>query len=240
MTDTGVESSGSLDGDDDQGLSLDELSQAYADLISDGDDPYMPAAGAANPDASAELFDEETQAASDDSDEGCEISPATILEAMLFVGHPQNHPLSARQVAAMMRGVLPREIDELVEELNAKYEAEGAPYEIASVDAGYVLQLREQYAGLRDRFFGRVKAAKLSQPALDVLAVVAYHQGITREQVDELRGAGSSALLRQLVRRELLRIERPEESPRKPRYHTTERFLDLVGIQSLEELPRSE
>lgn len=243
MTDTGVESSGQFEGEEDPGLSLDELSQAYAELVGDGEDPYGQAKRPANPDASTEVFDEaaeESDAAPRDADHNCQISPTSILEAMLFVGHPENHPLTSRQVAGMMRGVAPREIDELVEELNAQYDREGAAFHIVSVEAGYTLQLREEHSGLRDRFFGRVKAAKLSQAALDVLAVVAYHEGVTREQVDELRGASSAALLRQLVRRQLLRMERNEESPRKPRYYTTERFLDLVGIQSLEELPRSE
>jgi segregation and condensation protein B len=229
-------------GEDDPGLSLDELTQAYAEVIGEGQDPYAAAPPPSNPDALAERWDE-TAAAQEtaaDADQACEISPRSILEAMLFVGHPENRPLTSRQVAAMMRGVSPREVDDLVVELNRQYAAEEAAYRIASVDAGYRLELREEYAPLRDRFFGRVKSARLSQPALDVLAIVAYQQGIRREQVDQLRGQSSSALLRQLVRRQLLRMERREDTPRSPGYYTTERFLDLLGLRSLEELPQSE
>ncbi|MCA9174509.1 MAG: SMC-Scp complex subunit ScpB [Planctomycetales bacterium] len=240
MIEPRVESSGEFEGEEDPGLSLDELSQAYAELVGGGEDPYDRAPPVSSPDGSAELFEEAIAEEQSDSDVGCEISPQTILEAMLFVGHPENHPLTSRQVAAMMRGVLPREIDELVEELNRTYESEGAPYWIESVESGYVMRLREFHSGLRDRFLGRVKAAKLSQPALDVLAIVAYHQGVTREEVDELRSSSSGALLRQLVRRQLLRLERPNEPPRAPRFYTTDRFLDLVGIANLDELPQSE
>lgn len=241
MSNKDKESTG-FEGEADPGLSLDDLSEAYAELVvgGHGDDPYVPAEAPANPDASADWLQEVDAESTPDADEGCEISPRTIVEAMLFVGHPENQPLTSRQVASMMRGVSPREIDQAIEELNWTYQSQGAPYHIVSVDKGYVMQLREEFGPLRDRFFGRVKAAKLSQPALDVLAIVAYNQGLTREQVGKLRGAKCAALLRQLVRRGLLRIERPEGASRTLTYFTTDRFLDLVGIQSIDELPQSE
>lgn len=219
---------------DDQGLSLEDLSQAYAQLIDGGADPYQP----------EELEDDEP----DEGDLGeqvadsgsVEVTPRSILEAMLFVGSSNNEPLSGRVVAGLMRGVSPREIDELVQELNGIYEAEGSPYHIVSAGAGYVLQLRPELSRLREKFYGRVREAKLSQPAIDVLAMVAYRQPITREAVNELRGQSSGAVLSQLVRRELLRIERTEENPRTPQYLTTDRFLDLFGMASLDELPQSQ
>jgi segregation and condensation protein B len=89
-------------------------------------------------------------------------------------------------------------------------------------------------------FYGRVKEAKLSQAAIDVLAVVAYNQPLTRPEIDRLRNAASASLLSQLVRRGLLRVERPDQKPREPIYYTTERFLELFHLQSLDELPRSQ
>ena len=58
--------------------------------------------------------------------------------------------------------------------------------------------------------------------------------------MNKLRGQASGAILAQLVRRQLLRMERPAEKPRTPRYYTTDRFLQLFGIRSLEDLPRSD
>jgi segregation and condensation protein B len=72
-----------------------------------------------------------------------------------------------------------------------------------------------------------------------VLAVVAYNEPLTTDEVNRLRGTASGAILSQLVRRELLRVDRPDEQPRTPRYSTTERFLKLFGVKSLAELPRS-
>ena len=93
---------------------------------------------------------------------------------------------------------------------------------------------------MRNRFYGRVREATLSQAAIDILALVAYNQPITNERVSRLRGHPSGSILAQLVRRQLLRIERPDEMPRTPIYHTTPRFLALFGLESLEELPRSQ
>jgi len=219
---------------DDLGLSLEDLSEAYAQLIEGGADPYQ-----------LDEIEEDEPDEEDLGDRGAgpeevEVTPRTILEAMLFVGSSNNEPLSARVVAGLMRGVSPREIDELVHELNETYEAEACPYHIVSAGAGYTLQLRPEFARLRDKFYGRVREAKLSQPAIDVLAMVAYRQPITRDSVNELRGQSSGAVLSQLVRRELLRIERTEENPRTPLYHTTDRFLDLFGMASIDELPQSQ
>ena len=171
----------------------------------------------------------------------CPVSPRTILEAMLFVGRSTNEPLTSTQVAAMMRGVRPQEIDSLVTELNAAYdEEEGCPYGIVSTGSGYRLTFLKECAPLRDKFHGRVKEARLSQSAVDVLAIVAYRQPLTRDEIDNLRGKASGGVLAQLVRRRLLRMERRDEAPKQPHYFTTDRFLKLFGLQQLSDLPQSQ
>src|SRR5262245_39376303 len=147
---------------DDQGLSLDELSRAYAAILNKGADPYAQAdhLGAAPSLVPAAIV--EPEAAPPEHDDHCEIVPKTILEAMLFVGHPANEPLASERIAALMRGVRPEEIDELVTELNAQYEREGCPYTIVSVDLGYQLALKPEFAPLRDVFYGSVREARLS------------------------------------------------------------------------------
>jgi segregation and condensation protein B len=229
----------------DDGVSIEELGQAFAEMMQSGSDPYEPAKDAETlaegpPAVARQEPVDEGDASSASHDEACEISPRTILEAMLFVGHPHNEPLLAATVASMMRGVLPEEIDELVLELNEEYAADGAPYTIASLGAGYHLQLRSEFAPLHDKLLGRVREAKLSQAAIDILAVVAYQQPVTRAQIDKLRGKPAGAMLGQLVRRDLLRMERPDKKPRDPAYYTTDRFLSLFGLSSLDDLPRSQ
>ena len=100
--------------------------------------------------------------------------------------------------------------------------------------------MREQFLPLRDKMYGRIRQARLSQAAIDVLSIVAYNQPISRADVDQLRGKPSSPVLRQLVRRRLLRIDWPEQSPRCHLYRTTDRFLDLFGLESLDDIPQSQ
>ena len=229
-----------------KGPSLDELSDIYAALIKrENQLPDDPGAGedadeVAEDAGDDDEGDEEDDAGIPDADIAVDVTPASILEAMLFVGNPENEPLPAKQVAALLRGVSPREIDELVIQLNERYQTRGCPYRIDSVGAGYLMRLHPDFARFRDKFYGRIREARLSQQAIDVLAIVAYRPGATRGDIDELRGRGSRSILSQLVRRQLLRVERTDDTPRKPCYFTTERFLQLFGLEQLDELPQSQ
>jgi segregation and condensation protein B len=228
---------------DDQGLSLDELSQAYAAMLRKGADPY--------PEPSDDLFttdanqpgipaDDALPVAAGADDAACEITPKTILEAILFVGHPASEPVAAERIARLMRGVLPAEIDDLVGELNAEYQAEKCPYAILSVGAGYQLALRPEFCPLRDAFYGRIREARLSQSAIDVLTIVAYQQPVAQVEIDRLRGKPSGAILSQLVRRDLLALQHSPDRKASPVYRTTERFLELFDLERLSDLPRSQ
>jgi segregation and condensation protein B len=159
---------------------------------------------------------------------------------MLFVGDRANRALEPRAAAELMRGVEPEEIPGLVRQLNRRYEAHGCPYVISDEGAGYRMTLRRPFHYLRDRFFGRIREARLSQAAIDVLAIIAYQQPLTAEQVATLRGKPSGPVLAQLVHRGLLRIERQPERRRVAQYSTTDRFLRLFGLESLADLPQSE
>ena len=238
---------------DDQGISLDELSESFARLLGRGDVPYDVADSQKDETEQSEpssdnqqtllsevLSDPDWPASDEDSEDACPVTPRTILEAMLFVGHPENEPLTSEEVAGLMRGVRAEEIDKLAKELNEDYEAQGAPYHIESVGKGYRMSLRAEFESVRQRFYGRVKEARLSQAAIDVLALVAYNQPITRNRVDQLRGKPSGNILAQLVRRTLLSVEHDAESPRKKQYRTTQRFAKLFGLSSMEDLPRNQ
>lgn len=231
----------------DPGLSLDSLSAAFAEMLGQGADPYeeAPAEASQAPagdDPVAALAESLPREASpEEQDAACDISPLTIVEAMLFVGDPEQAAISAQWLAGLMRGVRVEEIDAAVRTLNERYTAQNAPYEIVSEAAGYRLTLRAEFGGVRDKVFGRNRAVRLSQAAVEVLAVVAYRGGLTAEQVSTLRGHPSGAVLKQLLRRQLLRLERPEGASRKEaKFVATRRFLELFGLESLEDLPRGQ
>lgn len=225
-----------LAGEPTSGLALDQLSAALAGMLGGGDDPYAAAPVETPPaiDSGVEL-----PARTADALVACEITPRSILEAMLFVGSPQNEPLASKQVAALMRGVRAGEIDGLVRQLNDDYDRRGCPYRIVAEGGGYRMALREENARLRDQFYGKVRQARLSQAAIEVLAAVAYHEPISSEEVTRLRGTASGHVLSHLVRRQLLRLDRVADSSRRAVYYTTDRFLELFSLKSLADLPRS-
>lgn len=222
-------------------VSLDELSRAFAQVM--GASPQPPAAEAATP--SGGLPSEVPQGAAlavDEApgDDAGPVTPLGILEAMLFVGDRENRPLTAARAAELMRGVEPGEIGRLIEEINQRYTRSGCPYFVAEDSDGYRITLRKPFHPLRERFYGRVRTARLSQAAIDVLAIVAYQQPLSAEQISAVRSRPSGAVLWQLVHRGLLRIERLPGKRRTVQYYTTDRFLHLFGLQTLADLPQSE
>lgn len=170
-----------------------------------------------------------------------ELSPKSILEAMLFVGNRENRPLTAEFAAERMRNVFPEEIDEAVAELNRNYLELDCPYLIVQEEDGYRMILRPEYSSILERFYGKIRESTLSQQAIDLLAIVAYQQPITADEVQKLKKEPCSAGLSQLVRRGLLSAERETRNKKKMLvYRTTERFLELFHLESLDDLPIAE
>ena len=92
---------------------------------------------------------------------------------------------------------------------------------------------------MRERVFGGPREARLTQPALDVLSVVAYRQPVGKAEVDAVRGTDSGPVLRQLVRLGLVAVRQRADSDRKEvLYGTTPRFLQVMGLGGLDDLPR--
>jgi segregation and condensation protein B len=222
-------------------LSLSRLREAFAAMLGErgaGSHPEGTRQGVGNrKNSEGQLPSPYTP---DPSPTGCEINPRTVVEAILFVGRPDNRPVSARELAAAMRGVSPSEIEAAIHELNQIYNVDVAPYRIEQTNAGYRMVLRDTFERMRDKFYGRVKEARLSPAALEVLSVLAYNQPATADQLNELRGAPSGAAISILVRRRLVKVDRPAGSDGLPEYSTTDRFLKLFGLESLAALPREE
>jgi segregation and condensation protein B len=192
--------------------------------------------------ALAQMMERSAQgsAAREDRPRPCEVSPRSIVEALLFVGRSDGRPFTTRELAAVMGDVGPGEVAEAIAQLNEVYHQHRAAYIVQETSTGYRLMLRDEFARMREKFLGRVRESKLSQPAIEVLAVVLYNQPVTLREVDELRGSASSLLLSALVRRQLIRLERPSGRGNEPVYSATDRCLRLLGLRSLAELPLSE
>lgn len=222
------------------GLSLEELGQTYAQMLGQGTLPYKQSEDVPTADeVEAPVFDpvaDELQ----ESDQ-CPITPLSILEAILFVGRPDSQSIDADVVAGLMRGVRSAEIEQMVDELNEIYRSQGHVLRIVASGGGYRIQLAEQFSSISDRFYGSVREIKLTQAAIDCLAIIAYRPGITREEIEQQRGQASGTILNQLVRRQLVEIRREGgKKERSRKYYPTQRLLKLAGVDSLDELPLAE
>ena len=165
----------------------------------------------------------------------------TIVEALLFVGNRENRPLGAEEIAEKLRNVSSEEVEQAVVHLNEQYRERNSPYTIISERGGYQMVLRLEFEPVRRNFYGKVRDTRLSQQAVDTLAVVAYQQPVTADEIQNLRQQSCAAVLTQLVRRGLLSTSREvHEKKNVVRYCTTPRFLELLQIKSLDEIPKAE
>ncbi len=167
---------------------------------------------------------------------GSPLTPRHVIEAALFVG---GAPLTTKKLAGLFKGSYDNAyIEQQIDDLNRHYLEQNRPYEIRLVEGGHRLVLRPEFERVRHRVFGfGPKEVRLSQDALEVLALVAYQQPLHRDDLEECGKKNVSNLVNQLVRRELVGVTRGKNA-KDLTYHTTPRFLTLFGIGSLDELPR--
>jgi len=167
------------------------------------------------------------------------VTPRQVIEAALFVG---GEMLTTKRISSMLRGEFDQNfVEATIDDLNEQFTNEGRPYEVRFGEGGYKVVLKEEFEPVRNRVFGiGPKEVKLSQDVLEVLSLIAYRQPISREDVETLRGGNAGGVLGQLLRRELLEIERDPDQRKLIRYRTTPRFLQVFGLSSLDELPRAE
>jgi len=161
-----------------------------------------------------------------------------IVEALLFVG---GAPLTTERACDAIRGLTEEQFLQAIDGLNREYRLQGRPYCIHARDGGYTLALRPRFHEVVERLQGGQREARLSPAAIDALSLVAYRQPVTKQEIDSLRGAESGSLLRQLVRRGLIAVvQRADAQQRQVSYGTTQRFLDLFQLRSLDDLPQTQ
>jgi segregation and condensation protein B len=174
-----------------------------------------------------------------DGTDSTTVSTEKVLEALLFVG---GDPLTGRRLAELVGGDhLHDHVDELIARLDARYTEQGRPYHVQVGEGGYRLNLRPEFEAIRHRVYGLgPKDVRLSLDALEVLALVAYRQPIGRPAIEETGKPNVAGVLRQLLRLELIALERGDGGKDDVSYHTTQRFLDLFALDRLEDLPHPE
>lgn len=181
----------------------------------------------------------DAQAASDEQDavEPARIPLTRALEAMLFLA---DEPTSLVALATAC-GAPVAQVRDALAELQADYDGVDGierAFELREVGGGWRLYVREAYDEVLEDFIVTRQPPKLSQAALETLAVIAYRQPVTRQQVANVRAVNVDSVVRTLVARGLLEEAGQDGVTGATLYVTSDRFLEVLGINSLEELPK--
>ena len=151
---------------------------------------------------------------------------------MLFLSR---HPQTSRKLAELAGLADGTKARTLVRTLNWRYDALGSAFRIEEVAGGFQLMTRAKFAPWLRRLYPASPEVRLSPPAMETLAVVAYRQPVLRAEIEAIRGVQSGEVLRQLIERDLVRIAgRSEELGRPFLYGTTRQFLQVFGLRHLD------
>jgi segregation and condensation protein B len=160
------------------------------------------------------------------------------LEAVLLVAR---EPLSSRKLSQYANLADGTQARTLVRRLNELYDAAGRAFRVEQVAGGYQLLTRRMFGPWLCRLAHVPGGTRLSAPALETLAVIAYRQPVPRADIEAIRGVNCGEILRQLIERDLVRIgSRSDELGRPYLYCTTKRFLQVFGLVNLHDLPQAE
>jgi segregation and condensation protein B len=155
------------------------------------------------------------------------------LEAVLLVVDEPIDEVTLAQVVERPR----EEVSAVLRELAADYDSAGRGFELRMVAGGWRLYTRASCAPYVERFVREGQSARISQAALETLAVVAYRQPTTRSRIAAVRGVNVDAVMRTLVTRGLVAEVGIERESGAILYTTTDHFLERLGLGSLDELP---
>jgi segregation and condensation protein B len=193
----------------------------------------QPAAEAAATEAEESGVEESRLADSRDPS----VEELATVEAILF---STDSPLNASRIA--QAGELARSaVRGAIEQLNQRYEQMGCAFRIEQIAGGFQMLTLPQFHDVLARLLRSRSDSRLSQAALEALAIVAYRQPILRADMEAIRGVSCGEVLRGLMEKQLVKIVGRAEVPGRPMlYGTTRRFLEVFGLASLDELPRAQ
>ena len=157
-----------------------------------------------------------------------------IIEALVLAS---NEPVSVQRLASIVPGLTPSVAKDRINEINTEYQEQDRAFEIWEVAGGFQIRTRAEFSGYVQEL-RKDRPLRLSQAALETMAIVAYKQPLTRAELELVRGVDSGAILKSLLDRRLLRLVGHRDVPGRPLiYGTSKRFLEVFGLESLKQLP---
>lgn len=169
-----------------------------------------------------------------------EVEPTmeSVIEAVLFAS---DEPLSARRLAEIADVAGVKELRGHIDSLNEKYRVNNNAFRIEQIAGGYQMLTLSTYNQWLRKLLRARDDSKLSQAALETLAIIAYKQPIIRADVEAIRGVGCGEMIRSLMYKGLVKIVGKAEVLGRPLlYGTTKKFLEVFGLNSLKDLPKTE
>lgn len=165
-------------------------------------------------------------------------NPIDVVEALLFAS---DVPLEAERIREVLDLESVDAAHDLVTALTARYDEDARGLAIMEVAGGYRMVTRPELAPWLVRLARARTRVRLSRPALETLAIVAYKQPVSRPEIDAVRGVNSEATLDNLLERRLVRIAGRKDAPGRPFvYETTREFLIAFGLRDIGDLPKVE
>lgn len=161
-----------------------------------------------------------------------------VVEALLFTSEK---PLTIEQIKEVLEDSRTELIKSQIAQLKTEYQNEQRSFTVEEVAGGWRLSTDARYAPWLQKLYRKVRTEKLSRPALETLAIIAYRQPLTRQAAEDIRGVNVDGVLKTLLEKSLVRISGRKQIPGRPfLYSTTRVFLEFFGLHSLEDLPKLE
>jgi segregation and condensation protein B len=165
-----------------------------------------------------------------------EIKP--IVESLIFAAE---EPITLRKLADIIGDTDSAQVLEAVAQLKNDYDTQGRSFQIEEIAGGYQLFTKPEYYEWIAKLRKKSGETKLSQAALETLAIIAYKQPILRADLESIRGVQSGQIIRLLMEKDLVKVVGRDESLGHPLlYGTTKRFLEYFGLKDLKDLPNIE
>jgi segregation and condensation protein B len=162
----------------------------------------------------------------------------SALEALLFAS---DKPLTLEQLKSALDTQETNQIRQCIEELKTEYEASNRGMRIAEIAGGFQMITSPGFGSFLKKLYRDRHMDRLSKPALETLAIVAYKQPLTKLQIQSLRNVNVDGVVKNLLEKGFIRISGRKKAPGRPYvFGTTRMFLEYFGLASLEELPKIE
>jgi len=158
-----------------------------------------------------------------------------LVESLIFVS---DDPLSSRDIVSLLEKIEEKEIQAVLDELTDEYSRDAKGLSIRKVAGGYQMVTKQIYHPWIQKLFDEKRARKLSESAMETLAIIAYRQPITIPEINQIRGVQSQAVVKTLLVKKLIVVKGRKKVLGRPRtYGTSEEFLIKFSLDALKDLP---